>query len=363
MSDINLDALDTSAKSLLSALGLSQKRPSPQTFQFSNPDPMGETLFQVNRENESESTKLVAGDCDREPIKISTSCYDLLDQVKLLKSTEENIAALNRIAAGTQALVARKVILGAIASYSTRSPSDLISSLKSLNMLDIKSLVYLLRLIHASRIDGTPDKSYSISTPSNPLGVNALECVSNTINTVIVEDSTSAGTQLMQSCSRDIFAAAVGGTELIRRTGRRRRNRAYKRFNYDNSDLSVLANPNFEVSRKLMQTIAKSTGKLAGNDLHNKGVLQMTDSLAACLFSSKLKPSHRFWALEQLIRIFTSSNGATPKKGSISNEGGTISASSMQSFNCLICIDLEVPSKLQHLTGHKAQVHRAICIS
>ena len=37
----------------------------------------------------------------------------------------------------------------------------------------------------------------------------------------------------------------------------------------------------------------------------NSGVLNMTDALSACLFSSKLEPEHRFWALEQLLKMFS----------------------------------------------------------
>ena len=40
-------------------------------------------------------------------------------------------------------------------------------------------------------------------------------------------------------------------------------------------------------------------------DGRGDGMLQMTDALAACLFSSKLEPGYKFWALEQLLMMFS----------------------------------------------------------
>ena len=44
----------------------------------------------------------------------------------------------------------------------------------------------------------------------------------------------------------------------------------------------------------------------------------MVDALASCLFSSKLKLEDRFWALKQLLKVFSRVCG---KNRNISNDG------------------------------------------
>ena len=70
----------------------------------------------------------------------------------------------------------------------------------------------------------------------------------------------------------------------------------------------------------------------------NSGVLNMTDALSACLFSSKLEPEHRFWALEQLLKMF-SSGRKEPAAAARRRPDSLVS-----------------PSQLEHLTSHKGQV-------
>ena len=330
--DIKLNGIDTSAsslRSLLSALGISQKRPTPQKFEFVKPDPMGEELFKtdINEAKMGESMRHATADVmmtspNVELFEISSSCNDLMSQVQKLKSIDESMAALDRIAGGTQTLVARYITMMVIASLSTTQPSkNFTTNLKQLDLLNIRSLVRLLRLVHAGRINGTPGDSFVIVTPSSLYPVQAVECLSNSITTIVVDEEISAGAQLMQSCSRDLFAAAVGGAELMQQSGRRRRHRRQRRsgsrlksFDDSKSDVSILSYPNFDVSRRLVQTLARSTGRLTAGGVCSDGVLQMTDALAACLFSSKLQHKHQFWALEQLIKAFAAVSGGGIRK-------------------------------------------------
>ena len=321
MPDINLSGLDTSSdsfKSLLSALGLTQKKPTPQIYEFKDPDPMGEEVLRASREGmkndigEGTKNTTVRG----EFFRISKVCTDLMGQVQRLKSMEENMTALKRIASAAQTLIARHVTVTIIANLTTQPAKNFISSLKKLDLLDIQSLVRLFRLVHAGRINGTLCDSF---TPSNLCPFNPVESLSTAITTVITEERTPGGAQLVQSCSKDLLAAAVGGPELIKRAGRRRDKRRRKgsslnsRFSDGKSDVSILSNPSFAVSRRLVQTLAKFIGKMAGGDLHSTGIVEMMDALAACLFSLKLRPNHRFWALEQLIRVFAATSGSAKK--------------------------------------------------
>lgn len=306
--DVNLSGLDCSPqslKSLLSALGLSQKHPTPKRFEFTSPDPLGSSLCKslTDIEECDEDHKTDATTVESDFYKISSNCSEVVDQVQKLRNFREHFEALNRIASAMQTLVARRVTMLAISSLSTKNAQVFVSGLQTLDLVDIKLLVRLLRLAHAGRIDGTPGLSFTISLPSSLVPVHELKCLGDAISTVITENGTSAGSQLMQACSRDLLAAAVGGTEVLRpRTSHRRRQRRERRDSLP-SDVTVLSNPNFSVSRSLVQTLAESTGKIVDSN-SGAAVLQMVDALAACLFSSRLEAKHRFWALEQILKVF-----------------------------------------------------------
>ena len=309
--DVNLSGLDgspQSLKSLLSALGLSQKHPTPKRFEFAAKDPLGSSLSKS-------LTDIEQGDEDKKPdatplstvesdfYKMSSACCEIADQVQKLRSVWEHLEALNRIASAMQTLVARRVTMLTITSLSTKNTRTFVSGLRTLDLVDIKLLVRLLRLAHAGRIDGTPGSSFTIFLPSSLVPIYGLKCLGDAISTVITENGTSAGSQLMQACTRDLLAAAVGGAEVLRpRSSHRRRQRRERRESLP-SDVTVLSNPNFSVSQSLVQTLAESTGKIVDSK-SSAAVLQMVDALAACLFSSRLETKHRFWALEQILKVF-----------------------------------------------------------
>ena len=309
--DVNLNGLDCSPqslKSLLSALGLSQKHPTPKRFEFTSPDPLGSSLCKSttdiehdDEDHKTDATPLTTVESDF--YKMSSTCAEVVGQVQKLRNFREHLEALNRIASAMQTLVARRITMLAITSLSTKNTQVFVSGLQTLDLVDIKFLVRLLRLAHAGRIDGTPGSSFTISLPSSLIPVHGLKCLGDAISTVITENGTSAGSQLMQACSRDLLAAAVGGTEVLRpRSSHRRRQRRERRDSFP-SDVTVLSNPNFSVSRSLVQTLAESTGKIVDSK-SSAAVIQMVDALAACLFSSRLEAKHRFWALEQILKVF-----------------------------------------------------------
>lgn len=192
-----MDTSPQSLKSLLSALGLSQKRPTPKRFEFSGTDPLGENLCKGAQESEGGASGVEEGESVEENtpgsvIKLSQVCEVLVQQVHKLRSLGEKLSAINRVVAATQTLVARHVTMLVIASLSTMGSQSFIANLKVLGLEDVKSLVRLLRLVHAGRIDGTPGKSFSLKTPSSLLPLKGLQCLSSAITTVVTE-STSAG--------------------------------------------------------------------------------------------------------------------------------------------------------------------------
>lgn len=304
-------------KPLLSALGVSRRKPTLQNYQLADEDPMGESLFKQDKDDPLKEEEGVEGggvadrgapssDCH----KISRSCDEVMSQVQRLRTVEERACALWRLTTGVQVLVARHVALMLVAHMSVQTSKTAVATLRNLELLDIQSLVRLLRLVGARRISNVSGGSFAVSLPSSLHPLQALQCLSSAISSVVTDEGPAprgipAGLQLMQSCSRDLLTAAVGGADLIQQVGRKwqARRRLADRDREEKSDVSVLANPNFKVSQRLVGILAKSAGRLLGSQLIG-GVVQMMDALTACLFSIKLEARHRFWAMQQLVKVF-----------------------------------------------------------
>jgi hypothetical protein len=315
--DDSISFLDT----LLSALGISQPRPTSQMFEITKSDPMGGESVKVDEKGYSKNKQ---GGASVENFKMSSTCEELMCQVQKLKSTDEHLLALNRVTVGAQVLVARRVMLMLIASLSTERCGSLAATLKMLGLLEVKPLVRLLRLVDSGRIDGTPGNLFMVTVPFHLYPTPALQCLSDALSSVVAtSDDASAGLRLIQSCCRDLFTAAVGGAELVQESGKkwRRRLGAHVHFHkYENSDLSVIGDPNFEVSQILMKILTKSAAKLVDEDSLVVGVVFMMDALSACLFSEKLKPDHRLWTLQELVRIFSVTGASEVSKKSMSQK-------------------------------------------
>ncbi len=314
--DITFSGVDDSPhllKPLLSALGISQGQPMPQRFEFTAADPMGEGPYRLNGEDalmrQDDSSVRVSADPSTGHFKISPSCSKLMNQAQKLKSMEENMAALNRITAGTRTLVARHIIMMLVSNLSTLPSKVLTSTLRNLGLLNIRSLVQLLRLVDSGRICQTPGEFSFSAVEASLYPVPALQSLGDVIAAVVSDETegVSTGLHLMQSCSRDLLTAAVGGAELIQQAWRDqvRHHRTQAYLDKDStSDVAILANPNFKVTQRLVKILAKSAGKLVSSAAHVGGVVQVMNALAACLFSSKLHAQHRFWALQQLAKVF-----------------------------------------------------------
>ena len=173
-----LDCSPQSLKSLLSALGLSQKCPTPKRFEFSSPDPLGSNLCKTLTDSDKgygdykrDATPLTT---ETDFYKMSSTCNHVVEQAQKLRSLNERIEAINRIASATQTLVACRVTMLVVASLSTQSTQAIITGLQALDLIDVRLLVRLLRLVHASRINGTPGSTFTLSLPSSLLPLHGL---------------------------------------------------------------------------------------------------------------------------------------------------------------------------------------------
>lgn len=291
---VGLDSSPESTSSLLFALGLSEHLPAPRTYQFpDNNDPLGiSTVTAVPATEVDDKNTTTEAVCMDSPL--SQRCHDLVEQAQKLATPSECQEANNRVISAALTLVARCVILHMIAKLSLLSADQMQRGLQAMGLTDIKNLVKLVRLVQANRIDGTSGMQSPSLMNSDQ---STIKCLGIAMTTVLSEGGDSS-IQLMQACSRDLLAAAVGGAEFISK-----KQQPSTSNQLVASDLMVLCNPSFSVSMNLVQTLAK----IVGSSLYkcdSSNVAQMVDALAACLLSAKLETAHRFWALKQLLKVF-----------------------------------------------------------
>ena len=200
--DVSLGGVDDSPyflKPLLSALGVSRKKPSPQKYQFATDDTMGESLFRQDQDDplkgEEEAPVTAEGggvvDHDTPPpdcCKISSLCDEVMSQVQRLRTVEERVCALWRLTTGVQVLVARHVALMLVAHMSVQTSRTAVATLRNLELLDVQSLVRLLRLVGAGRVSNTPGGSFAVTLPSSLHPLRALQCLSNAISSVVTDE-------------------------------------------------------------------------------------------------------------------------------------------------------------------------------
>lgn len=335
--DVTLSMVDDTPhllKPLLSALGITRRRPIPPNFEFGEDDPMGGELFKPREDDTAYKPPTSPA-----TLRTTAVCEDLVAQVQKLKSLEEKMAALSRLALSVQVLTARQVTLMLVASLSVQTSKALVSTLRDLDLLDVHTLVRLLRLVDAGRIDGTPSKGCSITLPSSVCPLPALSCLSSAIAALLMDEgSPSAGLQLVQSCTRDLLTASVGGAELIQQVGRKwfdRHKPPATGSREGVSDVSALTNPKFRVSQQLVEILAKSAGRLvSGGERQAGNVVQLMDALTACLFSSKLEGRHRLWALQQLAQVLAVTGASEALSREQQARGGKLGGGGAPSSVC-----------------------------
>jgi WD40 repeat protein len=282
--DINLSGLDMSSSdsmnSLLLALGLSVSKPTPPTFKFSKANPMGGATPDITGDEEATKEHKPS---EGHTHKLSPECINLVSQATALKNNKECIMASNRILTGVQTQVSRRLVLRLMTLLSQGDSTRRFQAMEGVRLDNVQYLIRLLRLVQGNKI------SYRDN-------IDKMEgCIESAISTLASQGSES-GTQLLQACSRDLLAAAVGGSHSLSKKDETSKAKMQ-------GDLTVLCNPSFRVSKSLVETLTQTVGSIHTRSSHE--LSRMVDALAACLFSSKLELANRFWALKQLLKVFS----------------------------------------------------------
>lgn len=311
--------------SLLSAL---QKGSIPDHLKFPLTDPLGESLCQTRRGPGDSCVGNRKEDTPDGFLITHPLCSGMVAQAQDLCSPEECVIALQRVSSALCTVVSRRVAVFVLCAAATYPPEEFLANLGMLKLDSSSFLIGLLRLVHASRIDGTPGTQFGVKLRTSLLPVLAADCLCAAIKAVSSLEPaampsgpqatpanmrSSGGHRLVQTCCQDLVAAAVGGADALAIRGRWGKSHVNKVNVVD--DVSVLSRPNFSVSQSLVQgmidaTVAASTGSAE--------VVGLANALAACIVSSKLQREHKLWALKQMLRLL----GAVEKKEDVCKEGG-----------------------------------------
>ena len=273
-----------SVESLLAALKLTRKNPTLNVIHFFS------TVNQLGSFN-ADDDGTVAAPAEGEEYRVTANGEMLLHEAVALKSAEENLFVLSQLNISAQLIVARRILVS-VMSFLENKSYELLSTL---NLTDIQNYIRLLQLSAAGRF-GNPSNCTTLSNVKLSTAGNILFICKGISK--IVSKSEESAQKLVEACSRDLFILAVGGVSVLEKS------KALKASDVAGkvSELSVLCNPPFSVTRYLVEIAVKSFEHFAPAGHACFAVL--ADALASCMYSSKLQRTEQAWATEQLLTLF-----------------------------------------------------------
>jgi len=272
-----------SVESLLAALKLTRKNPTLNVIHFSTVNQLGS----FNADDDS----TMASTSEGEEYRVTANGVALLGEAIALKSAEESLFVLSQINISAQLIVARRILLS-VMSFLENKSYELLSSL---NLTDIQNYIRLLQLSAAGRF-GNPN-SNAVSSNIKLSTVGNISFICKGISKIVSKSEESAQ-KLVEACSRDLFILAVGGVSVLEKS------KALKSGDGagKTSELSVLCNPPFSVTRYLVEIAVKSFEYFVS--VGHSCFSLLADALASCMYSSKLQRNEQAWATEQLLSLF-----------------------------------------------------------
>ena len=274
-----------SVESLLTALKLTRKNPTLNVIHFFS------TMNQLGSFNADDDDETVVAPAEGEEYHVTANGEALLSEAVALKSSEENLFVLRQLNISAQLIVARRILVSVISLLENKS----YKLLSNLNLTDIQNYFHLLQLSAAGRFGNPSNNAASSNVKLSITGNISFICKGIS---KIVSESEETAQKLVEACSRDLFILAVGGVSILEKS------KALKVVDVTGkvSELSVLCNPPFSVTRYLVEIAVKNFEHFAivGHSCFSV----LADALASCMYSSKLQRSERAWATEQLLTLF-----------------------------------------------------------
>uniref|UniRef100_A0A0L8HTX3 HECT-type E3 ubiquitin transferase n=1 Tax=Octopus bimaculoides TaxID=37653 RepID=A0A0L8HTX3_OCTBM len=296
------------SEKLLLRLGLSERRPAPDVVHFSEADPLGEKLVRGHTSDDL-ITSLSA---TARAVKSVKNLKSLGEQAVCLRNPHERMLALQRITSAMQVLLARTMVMKALALLSDSGPScSLSAALENIGLSDIMLVVRLMQFCAAGKLDMSAS-SLQVTEPA--------ECLSylNAAIGALAQENPLSLKQLVKVCSQELMQAATGWSANpdVPAHQRQLQNAVVQErmtspnFSVTQALVSLLASQGW--SKKLMahnvaEEMKNPSLQESGPFLHEKITsLTLTDALAACVISSYVPHQHRQWAAKQLVRSISS---------------------------------------------------------
>ncbi|XP_051907348.1 probable E3 ubiquitin-protein ligase HERC1 isoform X3 [Hippocampus zosterae] len=314
---------------LLRPLGLTEKKLVPDPIAFTEPDPLGATVYS--------SADPLRDDPKGDAVVGKKSSLSLGQQAISLRDCHDRLKALRRVTSTAQILLAYSMVMRAL-SQTACSPS---SGLESLGLADIRILVRLMTLAAAGRANTCADRQSGGMGPTSERGNSGcLSFLTAAIGTV-VSHSPAAYRQLVEICTQDLMAAATGVhisrsdvqqqpclTVSLVSTVTQQQKQA--------RDCSEhLAS--FLVTQSLVALLTQKGAHCYGADkaeheTHDAGhqglsatcpsahrgtrvgPLELANALAACVLSAMLSSQHRQWAALRLVQALATTGRDGPAR-------------------------------------------------
>ena len=270
---------------LLAALKLTRKNPTLNVIHFFS------TMNQLGSFNADDDDETVAAPAEGEEYRVTANGEALLSEAVALKSAEENLFVLSQLNISAQLVVARRILVS-VMSFLENKSYELLSSL---NLTDIQNYIRLLQLSAAGRFGNPSNNAASSNVKLSTTGNISFICKGIS---KIVSKSEESAQKLVEACSRDLFILAVGGVLVLEKLKALKASDVAGR----RSELSVLCNPPFSVTRYLVEIAVKSFEHFAA--VSHSCFPVLADALASCMYSSKLQRTEQAWATEQLLALF-----------------------------------------------------------
>lgn len=241
-----------------------------------------------------------------ESISIESECIQEYEtrylgmQATLLTSTQDRIAALQRITEITKIIISRTIVMNLLSLLSTSTlPNNFYASLQCMGLTEIQKGLKLMNLVASNRVELTYFKG-KLETLNQPLSITRglsllapqLPAITSTYLSILGLAITELcqtdlnGSKLVISvCEQNLVAAAIGLVE------------------FGKSDKTFV----FAVVQALVGLISANGGTSLTEHIppaspNPSGPLQLANALSACLLSKDLPSNHRQWAAQQLLR-------------------------------------------------------------
>ncbi|XP_069137757.1 probable E3 ubiquitin-protein ligase HERC1 isoform X1 [Argopecten irradians] len=321
---------------LLPKLGITDWKPCPDPLKFTDMDPLGSKLVQAAANTGASVWSLPQK--SRPDSKYRT----LGEQATNLKTPRDRQIALQRITSTMQVMLARSIVMKALSVLaSSDSSCSLPAALEYIGLSDIMVIVQLMCLCASGKI----------SSPKSARTQDSLQHLTKALGSLVHNNQVSMK-QLVKLCTQELLYASMGKC-----SGHRSSAGVVRMKIPGTSKLAPFEPSMFTVTQALVSLLTRNGWNHKMSDMmstthkfprpasdhtdspthldspgvvppppEDEGIhpLQLINALAGCVLSTKLPPSHKEWAVKQLLQSLSSHSDTTSRPVNQVDLGGDL---------------------------------------